>query len=114
MLRYSDVFARMQVLSKASTFGLLTVMAGGIVALEPINDVTSIGLAGLLHLVTTPVGSNPLARATNFPGGIRYGIHPTDERAGSSAQGRCPDDIGRAPRRARGGQCVSDTGFPAT
>src|SRR3546814_6013675 len=79
MLRYSDVFARMQVLSKASTFGLLTVMAGGIVALEPINDVTSIGLAGLLHLVTTPVGSNLLARATYFAEGLRYGIDTTDE-----------------------------------
>src|SRR3546814_10415378 len=86
MLRYSDVFARMQVLSKASTFGLLTVMAGGIVALEPINDVTSIGLAGLLHLVTTPVGSNLLARATYFAEGIRYGIDTRSEEHTSELQ----------------------------
>src|SRR3546814_2359632 len=47
MLRYSDVFARMQVLSKASTFGLLTVMAGGIVALQPITAVTPTARARL-------------------------------------------------------------------
>src|SRR3546814_4901223 len=101
MLRYSDVFARMQVLSKASTFGLLTVMAGGIVALEPINDVTSIGLAGLLHLVTTPVGSNLLARATYFAEGIRYGIDTPDELAVSSAKGRSDEHPSELPSLMR-------------
>lgn len=81
MLRYEDVFARMQVLSKASTFGLLTVMAGGVIGVTSVNDVTSIALAGLLHLVTTPVGSNLLARATYFAEGIRHGIDTTDELA---------------------------------
>src|SRR3546814_17808829 len=67
-------------------------MAGGIVALEPINDVTSIGLAGLLHLVTTPVGSNLLARATYFAEGISYGIDTTDQLAAPSATGSFTDE----------------------
>src|SRR3546814_19978434 len=81
MLRYSDVFAGMQVLSKASTFGLLTVMAGGIVALEPINDVRAMGLAGMLHLVTTQAGRNPITRAMYLAEGIRYGLTTTDEQS---------------------------------
>ncbi len=81
MLRFSDVFIRMQVLSKASTFGLLTVVAGGIATLPLANDVTSLLLAGLLHLVTSPVGSNLLARATYFAEGIDHRIDTVDELA---------------------------------
>lgn len=86
MLRYSDVFARMQVLSKASTFGLLSVMAGGVFGLSSPIDYTSILFAAILHLVTTPVGNNLLARATYFAEGIRYGIDTTDDLAAMSEQ----------------------------
>lgn len=81
MLRFSDVFVRMQVLSKASTFGLLAVMAGGVVELSLPNDITTIILAGMLHIVTSPVGSNLLARATYFAEGIGHGIDTVDELA---------------------------------
>src|SRR3546814_17842304 len=86
----------MEVLSKVSTSGLRGVMAGGIVALEPINDVTSIGLAGLLHLVTTPVGLNPPARATYFAEGIRYGIDTTAALAVTLGKGSFTDESGGA------------------
>ncbi|MET0728362.1 MAG: monovalent cation/H(+) antiporter subunit G [Acidimicrobiales bacterium] len=90
MVRFTDVFTRMQVLTKASTFGLLTVLAGGIVSLTSANDVTTLVLAGLLHLVTTPVGSNLLARATYFAEGIGHGIDTVDEL--SSARKGLADD----------------------
>ena len=84
MLRFRDVFVRMQVLSKASTFGLLCVVAGAIVELPGVNDITSLLAAGLLHLVTSPVGSNLLARATYYAPGIDHHIDTVDDLAALS------------------------------
>ncbi len=81
VLRFTDVFVRMQLLSKASTFGLLCVLAGGVASLNSANDVTSLLLAGLLHLVTSPVGGNLLARATYFAPAIDHRIDTLDELA---------------------------------
>jgi multicomponent Na+:H+ antiporter subunit G len=81
VLRFSDVLVRMQILSKASTFGLLCVLAGGVVNLTSANDITSLVIAGLLHLVTSPVGSNLLARATYLAAGIDHHIDTKDEFA---------------------------------
>lgn len=79
ILRFSDVFVRMQILSKASTFGLLCVLAGGLVSMDSTNDATSLLIAGILHLVTSPVGNNLLARATYFAEGIDHHIDTVDE-----------------------------------
>lgn len=93
VLRFGDVFIRMQVLSKASTFGILAVLAGGVVTLPSTNDVTTLVLAGFLHLVTSPVGSNLLARATYFAEGIGHGIDVVDDLAElSSAREDLADD----------------------
>lgn len=81
VLRFDDVFVRMQILSKASTFGLLCVLAGGVAALDTANDITFLILAGLLHLVTSPVGSNLLARVTYFAPDIDHRIDALDELA---------------------------------
>ena len=81
VLRFDDVFIRMQILSKASTFGLLCVLGGGLASLVLANDLTSLVLAGLLHLVTSPVGSNLLARATYFGSRIDHRIDTVDELA---------------------------------
>ena len=80
-LRFEDVFARMHALSKASSLGLLLVLAGGAVALTHPNDVTFIVLAGVLHVVTSPVGSNLISRATYYAEGIHHGIDTVDELA---------------------------------
>lgn len=87
ILRFDDVFVRMQILSKASTFGLLCVLSGGLASLELANDLTSLVLAGLLHLVTSPVGSNLLARATYFAPGVDHRIDGLDELAGLTSEG---------------------------
>jgi len=79
ILRFSDVFVRMQILSKASTFGLLCVLAGGLINMDSANDISSLLIAGLLHLVSSPVGSNLLARATYFAEGIDHHIDTVDE-----------------------------------
>jgi multicomponent Na+:H+ antiporter subunit G len=78
-LRFSDVFARMHALAKASTLGLLLVLLGAAVSLDHANDVTSLLLAAGLHLVTSPVGANMISRATYFAEGIPYGIDTVDD-----------------------------------
>lgn len=80
-VRFRDVFARMHALSKASTLGLLLVLLGGMVNLRTANDVTFLALAGLLHLVTSPVGANLISRATYYAEGISHDIDTVDELA---------------------------------
>jgi multicomponent Na+:H+ antiporter subunit G len=62
--RFSDVLARLHALAKASTFGILLLFAGAAVSLHHPNDFTSVLLAGLLQLLTSPPASNLLSRAT--------------------------------------------------
>ena len=81
VLRFDDVFSRMHALGKASTMGLLLVLAGGLVALRHPNDLTFVVLAGILHLVTSPIGNNLLARATYYAEGIPHEIEDVDELA---------------------------------
>ncbi len=80
-VRFRDLFARMHALSKASTLGLLLVLVGAAAVLDHPNDITSLLLAAVLHLVTSPIGSNLLARATYFSEGIPSGIDTVDELA---------------------------------
>jgi multicomponent Na+:H+ antiporter subunit G len=81
VVRFSDVFIRMHALSKASTLGLLLALLGAALVLRHPNDVTSLLLAGLLHLVTSPIGTNLLARTTYLAEGIAQGVDTTDELA---------------------------------
>jgi multicomponent Na+:H+ antiporter subunit G len=90
ILRFDDVFVRMQVLSKASTFGILCVLAGGMASLTTANDLTFLVLAGALHLVTSPIGVNLLARATYLAPGIPFRIDAADDLAA-----RTPTEPGR-------------------
>lgn len=80
-LRFDDVFSRMHALSKASTAGLLLVLGGGFIALAHPNDLTFLALAGGLHLVTSPIGANLLARSTYYAEGIPHQIDDIDELA---------------------------------
>lgn len=84
-LRFADVFSRMHALAKASTLGLLLALLGGLVVLDHPNDVTFLVLAGVLHLVTTPIGANLLARATYYAEGIDHEIAEVDELAACNA-----------------------------
>jgi multicomponent Na+:H+ antiporter subunit G len=81
VVRFGDVLERMHALSKASTLGLLLVMAGGVVGLNDVNDWTFVLLAGVLQLVTSPVGANLISRATYRAEGIRHRVDVVDELA---------------------------------
>jgi len=78
-VRFGDVFARMHALSKASTLGLLLILVGAALGLEHPNDITSLLVAAMLHLVTSPIGANLISRATYFAEGIPNGIGVVDE-----------------------------------
>ena len=62
--RFTEVLARMHALAKASTLGVLLMLAGAAVELHDPNDITSVVLAGLCQLLTSPPASNMLSRAT--------------------------------------------------
>jgi multicomponent Na+:H+ antiporter subunit G len=64
VVRFDDVFARLHALAKASTLGVLLVLGGAVVGLHDANDITSVALAALAHLLTSPPASNMLSRAT--------------------------------------------------
>ncbi|HUS62559.1 MAG TPA: monovalent cation/H(+) antiporter subunit G, partial [Acidimicrobiales bacterium] len=54
VIRFADVLARLHALAKASTLGLLLMHTGAAVNLHDVNDITSVVLAALLHLLASP------------------------------------------------------------
>lgn len=64
VVRFSDVLVRLHALAKATTFGLLLVLAGAAIELDEVYDVTSVVLAALLHLLVSPPAGAMLSRAT--------------------------------------------------
>lgn len=63
IIRFRDPLARMHALAKASTLGLLLILAGAAVNLPNVNDLTSVILAAVLHVLTSPPTSNMVSRA---------------------------------------------------
>jgi multicomponent Na+:H+ antiporter subunit G len=92
VLRFGDPLARMHALAKASTLGLLLILAGAAVNLRSVNDITSVVLAALLHVLASPPASNMVSRAIYLIQGPAHadevidegaeplGLHPTDPR----------------------------------
>jgi multicomponent Na+:H+ antiporter subunit G len=78
VVRFADPLARLHALAKASTLGLLLVLTGAAVNLRDLNDITSVVLAALLHLLASPPASNMLSRATYLTAGAEAGT--IDER----------------------------------
>lgn len=70
VVRFRDVLARLHALAKASTLGILLVLAGAAINLDNINDITSVVLAGVLHLLATPPASNMVSRAAYLVEGL--------------------------------------------
>lgn len=79
VVRFGDPLARMHALAKASTLGLLLILAGVAVNLHTVNDVTSAVLAGILHVLASPPASNMVSRATYLVTGLPPGQDAVDE-----------------------------------
>ncbi len=82
VVRFGDALARLHALAKASTLGVLLILAGAAVNLRDLNDITSVALAGVLHLLASPAASNMVSRATYLTQGLPAGA--IDERASST------------------------------
>jgi multicomponent Na+:H+ antiporter subunit G len=63
VIRFGDVLARLHALAKASTLGVLLILAGAAVNLRDLNDITSVVLAAVVHLLASPPASNMVSRA---------------------------------------------------
>lgn len=79
VVRFSDVLERSHALTKASTLGVVFVLLGAALALDDPNDVTSLVLAGLLQIITMPVGSNLMNRSVYRATGIPHRVDTVDE-----------------------------------
>jgi multicomponent Na+:H+ antiporter subunit G len=84
VVRFGDVLARLHALAKASTLGLLLLLAGAAINLHDLNDITTVVLAAVLHLLASPPASSMLSRATYMAEGLPAGIDTIDERASSA------------------------------
>jgi len=80
VVRLDDVLSRLHAQAKASTLGVLLVILGAAVNLTDLNDITSVVLAGILHLLASPPASNMISRAGYLAEGLRAGA--PDERRG--------------------------------
>ena len=71
VVRLGDVLARLHALAKASTLGILLILAGAAINLRSnLNDLTSVVLAAVLHLLAAPPGSNMVSRAAYLVSGL--------------------------------------------
>jgi multicomponent Na+:H+ antiporter subunit G len=66
VLRLPDVLSRLHALAKASTLGILLLLFGAALGLSDLNDLTSVVLAGVLHLLASPPASNLVSRAVHL------------------------------------------------
>ena len=68
VVRFPDILSRLHALAKASTLGLLLILFGAAVNLRSLNDLTSVALAGVLHVLASPPASNMISRAAYLTG----------------------------------------------
>jgi multicomponent Na+:H+ antiporter subunit G len=81
VLRFEDTLTRMHALAKASTLGVLLLFAGAAFNLDDANDITSVVLAALLHVLASPPSSNMVSRAAYFAYGLPHRPESIDEGA---------------------------------
>ncbi|MGH9119818.1 MAG: monovalent cation/H(+) antiporter subunit G [Acidimicrobiales bacterium] len=81
VVRFGDVFERSHALTKASTLGLVLVLTGAAIELDDPNDVTNLVLAGILQIITMPVGANLMNGAVYRAVGIPHRVDTVDELA---------------------------------
>ena len=86
VVRFSDVLERSHALTKASTLGVVFVLVAAALHLDHPNDVTSAALAGVLQIITMPVGANLMNRAVYFARDIPHRVDTVDELRGRERQ----------------------------
>ncbi|MCP2253877.1 multicomponent Na+:H+ antiporter subunit G [Prauserella aidingensis] len=87
MVRLPDTLSRLQAATKPQTLGLLLVLAGTAVRLEP-HFAVGLVLAGLFQVITAPVLSQLLGRAAYRTGGVDRSTLAVDELSQRLRAGR--------------------------
>ena len=64
VLRFRPALSRLHALTKASTLGVVLVLIGAAIASSRTNDWTSLLLAALLQLATSPISASLISRST--------------------------------------------------
>lgn len=64
VVRFDDPMSRLHTLTKASTLGVVLVLLGAALFLDRPNDWTSLLLAAVLQLATSPVSASLISRST--------------------------------------------------
>ena len=86
VVRFRDILERMHAVTKASTLGLLLVLVGAACVL-PAHDATTLALAGILQVITLPVGAFLIGRATYRSENIKPRVDTVDELADAERHG---------------------------
>lgn len=61
--RFDDVFARMHAATKATTLGMVLVLAGSALQMSALGDAVKLMLVIVPQLITAPVGAHMIGRA---------------------------------------------------
>lgn len=91
VVRFTDPLARMHALAKGSTLGLLLMLVGAALNLTDANNITSVVLAGAVHVLTSIPASNMVSRATYLAEGIPSAVDVVDEGAEPLGLSQRPD-----------------------
>ncbi|OLT47554.1 sodium:proton antiporter [Saccharomonospora sp. CUA-673] len=87
MLRLPDILSRLQAATKPQTLGLLLILAGTAVRLEP-QYAVGLLVAAMFQVITTPVLSQLVGRATYRTGAVDRSTLVVDELSERLRAGR--------------------------
>jgi multicomponent Na+:H+ antiporter subunit G len=79
ILRFPDVLTRMHSATKPQVLGLLLVLLGLALRLRDPSTIGLLALVALFQLVTTPIGSHMVGRASFRAGQVRHDLLVVDE-----------------------------------
>jgi len=86
LLRFPDLPTRLQAATKPQTLGLLLILLGTALRLEPAGA-ASLALVALFQVITAPVISQLLGRAAYRSGALRRDVLVTDDLADRLSNG---------------------------
>ncbi len=87
LVRLPGLLARLQAATKPQTLGLLLVLAGTALRVEPDSAVTLV-LVGLFQVITAPVISQLVGRSAYRAGAVAPDVLVADELAGNRPEDR--------------------------
>lgn len=113
VIRFDDSLSRLHALTKASTLGVMLVFIGAAVGLDRPNDWTSLLLAALIQLVTSPIAASLIARST-YLDAVDAAVDAGDTGSGDTGSGDTSSgdtgsgDTGSGGATAHGGAAGPD------